>query len=167
MKSGAYKAFCQLLLAGACVLSMAQAAGAQAEAWDRGAGRLEGSWTVKVTQHNCETGDPVGNPFLSLLTFSQGGTLLESTSNPMFFPAVRGDGHGVWSATGRQTYRALSTAFITLNGELVKTQTITQKIEMGADSNTFEVPSASVVFVPADGGPTITGCATATGTRIE
>jgi hypothetical protein len=167
MKSGAYKAFCQLLLAGACVLSMAQAARAQAEAWDRGDGRLEGSWTVKITQHNCETGDPVGNPFLSLLTFSQGGTLVESTSNPMFFPAIRGDGHGVWSATGRQTYRALSTAFITLNGELVKTQTITQKIAMGADPNTFEVHSASVVFVPADGGSTITGCATATGTRIE
>ena len=113
------------------------------------------------------TGDPLGEPFLSLLTFSRGGTLVESTSNPMFFPAVRGDGHGVWSPTGRQTYRALSVAFITLNGALANTQTITQKIEMGADPNSFEVPSASVVLVPANGGSTITGCATATGTRIE
>jgi hypothetical protein len=157
MKSVVCIAFYRLVLAGTCALLLAGAAGAQSE----------GSWTVKVTQQNCTTGDPVGEPFLSLLTFSRGGTLVESTSNPMFFPAVRGDGHGVWSATGRQTYRAVSIAFITLNGELAKTQTITQKIEMGADPNTFEVPSASVVFVPADGGPTITGCATATGKRIE
>jgi hypothetical protein len=167
MKSVIYRELCQLVLAGVCVLSFAGSAGAQSEAWDHGAGRLEGSWTVKVTQHNCQTGDPVGDPFLSLLTFSQGGTLLESTANPMFFPAVRGDGHGAWSATDHQTYRAVSTAFITSNGKLVSTQTITQKIEMGADPNTFETPSASVVFVPANGGPTITGCATATGSRIE
>ena len=167
MKSVVCIAFYRLVLAGTCALLLAGAAGAQSEAWGPEAGRLEGSWTVKVTQQNCTTGDPVGEPFLSLLTFSRGGTLVESTSNPMFFPAVRGDGHGVWSATGRQTYRAVSIAFITLNGELAKTQTITQKIEMGADPNTFEVPSASVVFVPADGGPTVTGCATATGTRIE
>jgi hypothetical protein len=167
MKSVVCRELCQLVLAGVSVLSFAGSAGAQSEAWDHGAGRLEGSWTVKVTQHNCQTGDPVGDPFLSLLTFSQGGTLLESTANPMFFPAVRGDGHGVWSATDHQTYRAVSTAFITSNGKLVSTQTITQKIEMGTDPNTFETPSASVVFVPANGGPTITGCATATGSRIE
>jgi hypothetical protein len=167
MKSLAYAAVYQLLLVAACALSFTGVAGAQTEAWEREAGRLEGSWTVKVTQVSCQTRDAMGDPFFSLLTFSQGGTLLESTANPMFFPAVRGDGHGVWSVTARQTYRAVSTAFITLNGELSKTQTITQKIVMGTDPNTFETPSASVVFVPANGGPTITGCATATGSRIQ
>jgi hypothetical protein len=167
MKSAVYREFHQLIFGVVCVLSLAGSAGAQSEAWDHGAGRLQGSWMVKVTQQDCQTGNPLGDPFSSLLTFSQGGTLLESTANPMFFPAVRGDGHGVWSATGHQTYRAVSTAFITSNGKLVNTQTITQKIEMGADPNTFETSSASVVFVPANGGPTMTGCATATGSRIE
>ncbi len=167
MKSLLYASVCQLLLAGICGLLSTATAGAQTEAWEHDGGRLEGSWTVKVTQVNCQTGDAMADPFFSLLTFSQGGTLLESTANPMFFPAVRGDGHGVWSVTGRQTYRAVSTAFITLNGVLSKTQTITQKIVMGTDPNTFETPSASVVFVPANGGPTITGCATATGSRIQ
>jgi hypothetical protein len=167
MKSVACGAFYRFVLAGTCALLLAGAAVAETEAWAPEARGLEGSWTVKVTQHNCATGDQLGEPFLSLLTFSRGGTLLESTSNPMFFPAVRGDGHGVWSATGPRSYRAVSIAFITLNGQLAKAQTITQKIEMGSDPNTFEVPSASVVFVPADGGPTITGCATATGMRIE
>ena len=118
-KEKAYEicSLCCVLSAGtaaACALLLAGAARAETEDWEPEAGGLEGSWTVKVTQHNCETGDPVGEPFLSLLTFSRGGTLVETTSNPMFFPAVRGAGHGVWSATGRQTYRALSIAFITL-----------------------------------------------------
>jgi hypothetical protein len=167
MKSVTYAAISQLVLAAVCASSLGGIARAQTEAFNRQPGGLEGSWMVKITQRNCQTGDPVSEPFLSLLTFSLGGTLLESTSNPMFFPAVRGDGHGVWSHTGPQTYRAVSTAFITSNGVLAKIQTITQKIVMGADSNTFETPSASVVFVPAGGGPTITGCATAVGGRIE
>jgi hypothetical protein len=167
MKSGVYRGFFALVIAGACVLSLTGAVWAQTEDLALGAPRLEGSWTVEVTQRNCQTGDPVGNPFFSLLTFVRGGTLLETTSNPMFFPAVRGPGHGVWGATSRQTFRAVSIAFITSNGELVKTQTITQTIEMGRDRNSFETTSASVVFVPVDGGPTITGCATATGKRIE
>ena len=155
-----------LVITGACVFSLAGAASAQTHDWDLAARSLEGSWTVQVTQTNCQTGAALGNPFYSLLTFARGGTLVESTANPMFFPAVRGPGHGVWSRTGHGTFRAVSVAFITANGVLVKTQTITQKIEMD-NSNTFSTPSASVVFVPADGGPTITGCAIATGTRID
>jgi hypothetical protein len=128
---------------------------------------LEGSWTVQVTQLNCETGAPLGSPFLSLLTFAKGGTLVETTSNPMFFPAVRGPGHGVWSYSNDHSFKAVSVAFITLDGALVKTQTISQTIEMRDGPNTFKTTSASVVFVPVAGGPTITGCATAVGKRIE
>jgi hypothetical protein len=167
MKSNICKTLFTMVITGICVLSFAEAASAQTEDWDFAARRLEGSWTVQVTLRNCQTGSALGAPFFSLLTFGRGGTLLESTENPMFFPGVRGPGHGVWSHTGHRSFRALSTAFITLNGVLVKTQTITQKIEMGENPNSFTTPSASVVFVPADGGPTVTGCATATGTRIE
>jgi hypothetical protein len=126
---------------------------------------LEGSWMVQVTQVNCQTGAALGAPFLSLLTFARGGTMVETTSNPMFYPAVRGPGHGVWKRD-RHGYRAVSTAFITLNGELVRTQSISQTIEIGRDPNSFTTPSASVVFVPVGGGPTVTGCATAAGKRI-
>jgi hypothetical protein len=167
MKSNICRTLFTLVMMGVCVLSFAEAASAQTEDWDFAARRLEGSWTVKIALVNCQTGVAVGAPFLSMLTFARGGTLLETTSNPMFFPAVRGPGHGVWSHTGHRNFKAVSVAFITSNGVLVRTQTITQKIEMGEDPNSFTTPSASVVFVPADGGPTITGCATATGTRIE
>jgi hypothetical protein len=169
MKSNICKALVALVITGVCVFSFVGAALAQTEDWDFAARRLEGSWTVQVTQRDCQTGVPLGPPFLSMLTFVRGGTLIETTSSPVFFPAVRGPGHGVWSHSGLglHTFKAVSTAFITSNGVLVKTQTITQKIEMGANPDSFTTPSASVVFVPADGGPTITGCASATGTRIE
>ena len=167
MKSKICKTFFTLLVAGVCALTFAEAASAQTEDWDFAARRLEGSWTVQVTLHDCTSGTPMGSPFLSLLTFARGGTLLEATSSPMFFPAVRGPGHGVWSHTNHHEFKAVSTAFITMNGALVKTQTITQTIEMGNDPDKFTTPSASVVFVPADGSPKVTACASAKGTRIE
>jgi hypothetical protein len=102
-----------------------------------------------------------------MLTFSRGGTLLETTANPMFFPAVRGPGHGVWSHANDRTFKAVSVAFITLNGALAKTQTIRQTIKMGDDPDTFKTSSATVLIVPAGGGPNISGCASAIGTRIK
>jgi hypothetical protein len=167
MKSEFRKALVTLAFTGICVFSLAASASAQVEDWDLAARVLEGSWTVQVTQRDCNSGAALGTPFLSLLTFGRGGTLLETTENPMFYPAVRGPGHGVWSHTGYRTFRALSTAFITSSGVLAKTQTITQTIEMGDNPDTFTTTSASVVFVPAAPGPTITGCATATAKRIE
>jgi hypothetical protein len=151
----------------ACALWLARPASAQPE--DRGfeARTLVGSWTVVVTQVNCETGEDLGSPFFSMLTFGEGGILVETTSNPIFFPAVRGPGHGAWSNGTGRSFRAVSVALITLNGELIKTQTISQTIEFGEDPDTFKTTSATVTLVPAGGGPTISGCAIATGTRIK
>ncbi len=150
-----------------CALSLAPSALAQPKDRDIEARTLVGSWTVQVTQVNCESGETLGSPFLSMLTFGDGGVMLETTSNPMFFPAERGPGHGVWSYVRGRSFKAVSVAFITLNGELAKTQTISQTIEFGEDPDTFKTTSAAVTIVPADGGPTISGCAIATGTRIR
>ena len=167
IRSTALKALCAMGTAVVCALSLAPSAGAQPKDRYIEARTLVGSWTVQVTQVNCETGETLGSPFLSMLTFGDGGVLLETTSNPMFFPAVRGPGHGVWSYVPDRSFKAVSVAFITLNGELVKTQTISQTIELGEDPDTFKTTSATVALVPAGGGPTISGCAVATGTRIK
>ena len=125
---------------------------------------LEGTWTVQVTQVDCQSGNPLGNPFQSLLTFGRGGTLTETTSNPNFFPAERGPGHGVW-AYKQPAYSAASTAFITSNGALVKTQTITQNIQLG---NGDQLTSAATVqFFDPSGNLLGSGCATATGRRFK
>jgi hypothetical protein len=167
IRSIALKSLCVLGTVVACALPFAPSASAQPEDRNFEARTLLGSWTVQVTQVNCETGEALGSPFLSMLTFGEGGILLETTSNPMFFPAVRGPGHGVWSYAPNRSFKAVSIAFITLNGELVKTQTINQTIELGEDPDTFKTTSASVAVVPAGGGPTISGCAIATGARIK
>ena len=167
MRSKSWKVTFALLAVGACALSLAKIAAAQTEDWDDEARSIEGSWTVQVTQVNCQTGDALGSPFYSMLTFSRGGTLVETTANPMFFPAVRGPGHGIWSHGYDHSFKAVSVAFITLNGALVKTQTIRQTIKMADDPDTFKTTSATVLIVPAGGGSNISGCATATGTRIK
>jgi hypothetical protein len=167
MKSGIWRSILALAAFGGCAVAIAQDNAARSEDGRFEPRGLVGSWTVQVTQVDCGTGAPLGNPFLSMLTFSDGGTAVETTSNPMFFPAVRGPGHGAWSYAHGRTYKAVTVAFITLNGVLAKTQTITQTIEIGDDPNEFTTTSASVAIVPAAGGPTITGCATADGKRIE
>ena len=52
--------------------------------------------------------------------------MTETTDNPLFFPAERGPGHGVWSFRGGNRYTAATTAFVTLNGALTETQKITR-----------------------------------------
>jgi hypothetical protein len=157
-----------LALIGACVLACASAAAAH-DSDDRGdPGDLTGTWQFQITLRNCQSGAPIGAPFYSLLTFADGGTLTESTANSMFFPAVRGPGHGVWSR-GRHKgqYSAASVAFITMDGALVKTQKITQNIDMGPGQDKLTTPQATVEFFDPAGNLLQTGCAVATGKRFE
>ena len=142
---------------------------AQASPWpddDWQAKRLEGTWVFQITLQDCSLHTPIGVPFQSFLTFTRGGTVVESTSNPMFFPAVRGPGHGVWSRTGPHTYQAKTIAAITLNGTPIRTQTITQTINLESD-DTLMTTSASVKFFNPAGDQIAAGCAAATGKRFE
>jgi hypothetical protein len=128
---------------------------------------LEGTWVTEVTLIDCQSHKPAAPPFISLGTFARGGTFTETTSSPLFFPAQRTPGHGVWISIGRQTYKASSMALITLNGTLVRTQTITQVIEMKSPDQ-FVTTSASVEFFNPDGTQIpSSGCATAVSTRFE
>jgi hypothetical protein len=129
--------------------------------------KLQGSWMVTVQQVDCTTGVALGNPFLSMLTFNRGGTMTETTSNPMFYPSDRGPGHGVWIITGRNAYEATSTAFVTVNGALTATQVITQTITMTDNPDQFETTKASVQFFSPTGTLLVSGCATASGQRIK
>jgi len=128
--------------------------------------RLEGTWLFQISLQNCATEAPVGEPFYSLLTFARGGTMTETTSNPMFFPAERGPGHGAWAHAGDRTYKAVTKAFITLNGELTKIQTITQTLDV-VDDDHVKTTAAKVTFTKPDGTLLAQGCAVATGKRVE
>jgi hypothetical protein len=100
--------------------------------------------------------------------------MTETTANPMFYPAERGPGHGVWShvkgggygdASDRR-YQARSLAAITANGVLTQEQIIRQDIQMGNSPNSLQTTSASVEFYKPDGTLVRKGCATAQGTRF-
>jgi len=166
MNFNLWKGFNAAALAGVLVLTLGLSAAAQSGAQESAASKLEGTWTVQVTQVDCTTGNPLGTPFSSLLTFARGGTATETTANPMFYPAQRGPGHGVWSRIGKGNYSATSTAFITLNGALAKTQKITQAIQMGSSSDTF-TSTASVEFFDPAGNLLATGCAIAAAQRFK
>ena len=127
---------------------------------------LEGTWVVSIKLVNCETGDQLAPPFVSLLTFAHGGTLTESTSAPAFFPAVREPAHGVWSETGANEYRASMLALITMNGALQKKQIITQRIELNEDGDSFSSAAAIQFRSPAN-SLLMKGCADAEGKRFE
>ena len=125
---------------------------------------LVGTWRTQVTLVNCATGKPVGAPvFQALLTFARGGTATETTANS-FFPALRSPGHGAWVSEGGQSYRAATTAFISRDGALFRTQTISQEIEV--DDDTFSSTATTEFFDPA-GTLVLKGCATATGERYQ
>lgn len=171
---GIQKATVAVMLA-ACVTPLPATARTQDDNDRHAAGRgLEGTWSVQVTRRDCSSGASLGVPFYSLLTFAQGGTITETTANPMFYPAERGPGHGVWShvkgggygdASDRR-YQARSLALITSNGVLVQEQIIRQNIQMGNNPNAFQTTSASIEFYKPDGSLLAKGCATAQGTRF-
>jgi hypothetical protein len=167
MKSTVCKIFSRMMAIAICGFALATTASAQVEDWDFNARKLEGSWKTQVTQRNCATGVALGAPFEGLLTFARGGTVIESTSAPTFYPAIRGNGHGVWSNTFRHhTFAAVFVAQITLNGVLSRTQTVRQTIVVDDKGDNFTA-SGPVNFVFADGSAPINGCATAVGQRIE
>ena len=166
MKSHVWKAVAVLAAVSVLVVSQVHRAGAKPSRPDFDGKGLEGTWVVTVQQQNCSTNAPLGAPFQSLLTFNPGGTMTETTSNPMIYPALRGPGHGVWARTGWRTYNSSLLAFITLNGALAKTQKITQSIEVNNEGNSF-TSDANVYFYDPAGNLLVSGCAAATGTRFE
>jgi hypothetical protein len=133
---------------------------------------IVGTWLVTVQLNNC-SGTMLGAPFHSLLTFADGETMIEDTTNPSFAAGQRGTGHGVWEYSGHHSYAVKSIAFINFTttpppppGFTAGTQTITQTIEFndGPDQWTAD---AQIAF--ADSTNTIyrRGCATASAKRFE
>ncbi len=125
---------------------------------------IQATWRVSVTQRNCQTGQALGDPFPSLLTFNQGGTLNESTANPKFYPNLRLPGEGYWTTSGNGVYQASSIAFITADGQLAMTQRIDQKILLLGDKLTA---NATVQFFDPSGKLLMSGCATAVAVRYK
>ena len=128
---------------------------------------LEGAWWVIVTQYNCATGAK-RPPFSSMLLFSDGGTLTETTSNPAFLPGQRGIGVGTWTRDEHGTYSASDVAYIEFTGATFTqgTQKLTHSITLDRDADSF-TDVATVQFFDSTGAILMSGCASATATRLQ
>jgi hypothetical protein len=144
-----------------------------------GAKALVGTWRVTVTTFPCANPQATNPPFVSLLTFGEDGSLIETTSSPQFQPGQRSTGHGFWERTGPGAYRAISEAFIQFTTNPAPPppapalQRGRQQIDQGIQMTSRDsfVSDASVAFfnstAPNGVAPYFTGCAKATGVRFE
>jgi len=142
----------------------------------RSPSRLEGAWQVTITPYVCATGELLpAAAVASYITFAEGGTLAETTSNARFQPGQRSPGHGFWERTGHHTYRAVVQAFLLFTSvvtppELPRYVRGTQRFDHGIElvDNDHWTSAATVSFF--DMGGTLvppSGCAVAAAVRLQ
>ena len=128
---------------------------------------LVGSWDVRVTARDCQTGVPIPciPIFPAIVTYDQGGTLQQTDLGGPGL--VRLPGHGVWE---RENGRQYSAAFRFLNflpdRTFVGTNVVRSAITLGKDGSSY-ITSDTVEILDANGFVIDRGCATTTATRFE
>src|SRR5213592_609480 len=78
-------------------------------------GRIQGMWETQITLNDCA--GHVIRSFQGMLTFHQGGTIMDGTTTPS---ALRTAAEGVWRHTADNTYAFRMTSF-TFNAQTVFT----------------------------------------------
>lgn len=152
-------------------LYLAPAAHAQSQQAALG---LVGTWSVSVSVTDCH-GNPKGT-FPSMVMFSRGGTVTESTFNPAFDHGQRGTGLGVWWLNEDGTYSATDVAYILFTsavyapgpppvGFAAGTQKITHTITLNSDASQWS-DVAQIQFYDVNHNPLNHACATATAVRL-
>lgn len=171
----AFSACAAALVLTATILSSTTPSQAQSQQASFG---LVGAWSVTVTLHpanNC-SGPVVAPPFSSMVMFSRGGTVTESTSNPAFEHGQRGTGLGVWWLNNDGSYAATDVAYILFTssnyapgpppvGFAAGTQEITHSILLNSDASGW-TDTATVQFYNINHQPLNHACATATAVRL-
>ena len=125
---------------------------------------MEGTWDVRVTLRDCQTGDPVST-FRALSTFGRGGSLIEVNVDES--PGRCRAGQGNWRPVGDRCYSAVLRFFrFHPDGAFAETRTVTRRIELSDDGKEFTATASVEVFNPDD-GLVQTNCATERARRLE
>lgn len=135
--------------------------------------KIEGVWGVTVTLRDCATGNPLGLPFQSLLTFEDSGTISESAGALSFAPNQRSEGHGVWKKLGPGVFSQRTIALLRFEtapnppmpGFLAGWQVIDHVVTM-QDQDNF-TSGGTGDFYDTQGQLYRSGCSTAVGRRFE
>ena len=129
-----------------------------------GGGRLAGTWDVRVTIRNCQTGGEIMS-FDSITQFMQGGTLLDSTSS--IPQSQKTPGQGIWRHLQGNSYRFTFKAFhFDAAGNYVEYRIVTHDAEMDASGDSY-TSSGSVKIYSPDGTLVRSGCSSTTAKRFE
>jgi hypothetical protein len=145
----------------ACALVSVAAAGTPSKGGTQG-GRIQGTWETQVTLNDCA--GHVIRSFQGMLTFHDGGTLMDGTTTPS---ALRSPGEGVWRHTTDNTFAFRTKAF-NFNAQNVYTgwSIIAGELTVDRTGDAFAGPATVNVYDP-NGVLLTTLCADATGTRFE
>jgi hypothetical protein len=73
---------------------------------------LAGVWAIVTQERNCSTGTAIGPATRAMVTYTEGGTLTESTFIPVFAVGQRSDGHGAWNPSGPGRFTARTATMI-------------------------------------------------------
>ena len=126
-------------------------------------GRLEGTWNVRVSIINCQTGGVIRS-FDSLGQFMVGGTLLDSTSGTA--QAFKTPGEGVWEHTAGSNYRFKFKSFtFDAAGNYTGYTVIQHDATLANSGDSYESSGTLEVYNPAR-VLVATGCSTTTATRF-
>lgn len=137
---------------------------------------LVGTWRVTTTPYSCTTGT-VFPQFAraQLITFGDGGTVVEGSGSTDFQPGQRSPGHGYWERTGPQSFDAVIEAFILFTSVVAPPATPRyvrgmQRFDHGIEMEDADHWSsyATVTFLDVAGTPVPpSGCAQATAERMR
>lgn len=137
---------------------------------------LVGTWRVTTTPYSCTTG--VSFPQFArpqLITFGDGGTVVEGSGSPDFQPGQRSPGHGYWERTGPQSFRSVIEAFILFTSVVTPPTPPryvqgSQRFDHGIEFTDADhwTSYASVTFFNSAGTPVPpSGCARAAAERLR
>lgn len=130
-----------------------------------GGGRLVGTWDVRVSLINCQTGGVIRS-FDSVGTFMQGGTTIDSTSG--IPQAGKTPGQGVWSHTTGNNYafRFKSFSFDPATGAYSGYTIIRHEATLDPSGDSYTSSGTAEIYAP-NGMLVMTGCSSTVATRFE
>jgi hypothetical protein len=126
-------------------------------------GRIQGVWDTQITLNDCA--GHVIRSFQGMLTFHQGGTMMDGTTTPS---ALRTPAEGVWRHATDNTYAFRMKSF-TFNAQNVFTgwSIISGGLTVDQTGDTFTGSGATVQVYDPNGVLVATFCADSVGTRFE
>ena len=150
------------LLLFACALTTLVAAERPPREGTQG-GRIQGTWETQITLNDCA--GHVIRSFQGMLTFHQGGTMMDGTTTPS---ALRTPAEGVWRHVAGNTYAFRMKSFnFSAQNVFTGWGIISGELTVDRTGDVFAGSGATVQVYDPNGVLLSTACADSAGTRFD